>query len=170
VSERARLLELLDKEDIRAVVLKYCRGVDRRDRELLESLFVETEAGDGTAVSKGKALADQLAVLPADDPPGTHLVTNQLVDVAGDAATCESYFVSISEVRVDGTPCTRTRGGRYLSRLHRTDAGWKLVDHIIVDDWDRQDEITSRVSGVGAVRGSIAPDDPLYGFTPREGR
>jgi hypothetical protein len=158
----ARLARRADQEEIKEVVLRYCRGVDRRDRAILEAVFVAAPGANGEVESLGKPLGDQMESLPATDPPHTHFVGNQLAEVEGDVGSCESYFVSVVEVREGGTAYTRTRAGRYLSRLERRDGAWLLAEHTIVDDWDRQDEIVGRVAGIGATRGSISPADPSY--------
>jgi hypothetical protein len=159
---RTRLAELLDKQDICDVILKYCRGVDRRDRALIESVYVAVTDEHGDVQSSGKALADRLLLRPRTDPPTTHIVGNQLAEVDGDSGYCESYFVSILEVEREGRKYTRMRGGRYLSQLERRDGEWKIARHVTVDDWDREDEIVRRVADIGAQRGSATEDDPVY--------
>lgn len=153
----ARLAEQLAREEIRDVMRRYCRGVDRRDRRLLEAVF----AADSPY---GRELADQLEALPSTDRPGQHFLGNLLVEVDGESGRCESYFVSWAEVEEDGTRYTRTRAGRYLSRLERRDGAWRLVEHTIVDDWDRQDEVVRRVEGIGATAGTVTGSDPSYGL------
>jgi hypothetical protein len=153
----ARLARQADREEIRDVLRRYCRGVDRRDRALLEAVFA-------AGLPYGRKLADQLEALPPDDPPGHHFLGNLLVEVDGEEGRSESYFISIVEVEESGTHYTRTRAGRYLSRFERQGGSWRLVEHTTVDDWDRQDEVVGRVAGIGAARGSVTGADPSYGL------
>src|ERR1051326_9466278 len=114
----ARLQELLDKQEIREGLMLYCRGVDRRDRELIENTF-HPDALDYGGGPKGKAMADQMLAMAPSDPCYTHFIGNQMIELDGDRATSEAYFISVSEQAKDGQWYTRIRGGRYIDRLRR---------------------------------------------------
>jgi len=94
-TERA-LRVLLDKQEIHEVLMRYCRGIDRCDAELLHSVY-HPDATDDHGLFKGRA-ADfipwALKALVRDD--GTsHYIANELIEVDGDVAHCESYFFGI---------------------------------------------------------------------------
>ena len=91
-TERA-LRVLLDKQEIHEVLMRYCRGIDRCDAELLQSVY-HPDSTDDHGLFKGRA-ADfipwALKALVRDD--GTsHYIANELIEVDGDVAHCESYF------------------------------------------------------------------------------
>ena len=94
-TERA-LRVLLDKQEIHEVLMRYCRGIDRCDAELLHSVY-HPDATDDHGLFKGRA-ADfipwALKALVRDD--GTsHYIANELIEVDGNVAHCESYFFGI---------------------------------------------------------------------------
>jgi uncharacterized protein (TIGR02246 family) len=63
--------------------------------------------------------------------PGTdthHLVTTVAVDVDGDHATADSYWLFVGDTTT--APVIRSVG-RYHDRLRRTDDGWRLAHRII---------------------------------------
>ena len=94
-TERA-LRVLLDKQEIHEVLMRYCRGIDRCDAELLHSVY-HPDATDDHGLFKGKA-ADfipwALKALTRDDNT-SHYIANELIEVDGDVAHCESYFFGI---------------------------------------------------------------------------
>lgn len=63
--------------------------------------------------------------------PGTdthHLVTTVAVDVDGDQATADSYWLFVGDTST--APAIRSIG-RYHDRLRRTAAGWRLAHRVI---------------------------------------
>jgi hypothetical protein len=156
---------LLDKHEIHEVLLRYCRGVDRMDKELIASVFhpdaIDDHGGDpmvGTGIADGLAEARRSAGL--DDV--THRIANALIEVEGDTAYSEAYFISSSTIQRDGRPYLRTRAGRYIDRFERRNDEWKIAHRVVVDDWSRLDEATERAEGTLTRPGRVAPDDPSY--------
>lgn len=169
----ARLRELLDKRDIEEVLMRYARGIDRRDRDLIEATF-HPDAVAGVEGS-GKKLADYMLRLTPDDPCYTHYMCNQLIEVEGDRAYSETYFISVWELEREGKWYTRFRGGRYIDRFERRDGKWRILHRVTVDDWDRLDEIKQRPRGlnthaheVGGHPGKASYEDLVYHL--RDGR
>jgi hypothetical protein len=106
--------ELLAADAIRDCVLRYARGMDRLDTELLASAFVrledEQEPGVGDAQS--------------------HYITNLRVNLDGASAGAEAYFISVTGGRqVDLT------GGRYVFELTRTSGDWRIAKKTTLDEW-----------------------------------
>ena len=80
-----RMQALLDKQEIREVVLRYCRGVDRMDRELVRSCY-HADATDEHGSFRGgvEAYLDfAWKLLPRYDAT-MHFVGNVLVELHGD--------------------------------------------------------------------------------------
>jgi SnoaL-like domain len=135
----ATLQELSDKQEISEVVLRYCRGVDRFDfravRDCYHSDGIDHHTGyDGDADGYVAWLP---TVLTRFD--GTmHHVGNQLVEVRGDVAVCESY----GNAHHWGTPAddpTRNfiSGFRYVDRMERRDGVWRIAERWAVREWTR---------------------------------
>jgi hypothetical protein len=162
----ARLRELLDKQAIHEVIVRYCRGVDRRDRGLIEGAFHFESPEDFEPRVGGPRLADYMEGFGAA-ACHTHFIGNQLIEVLGDTAWAETYFTSIHPRVVDGVDCTAFRGGRYLDRLENRSGEWKIVERMKIDDWDRLDPVSGKLSGIADHLGTIAPNDPSYEFIAR---
>jgi hypothetical protein len=166
---KTRLRELCDKEEIHEVLLRYARGIDRRDRDLiLASFHPDATVGAGT----GEELAEYMLRLAPEDPCYTHYICNQLIELDGDKAYSETYFISIWELEYQGDWSTRFRGGRYIDQFERRDGVWKIAHRDAVDDWDRLDAIKQRARGLGSHahevhtdpehRGSVSPADIVF--------
>jgi SnoaL-like domain len=130
---------LVDKQEIAEVVLRYCRGVDRLDFELVRSCYhddaVDHHTGfDGDADSYVAWLRQLLPRLS-----GTmHLIGNLLVEVDGDRARSESYGTAHHW----GEPLTDpsrnfTSGFRYVDTMQKRDGAWKIAERWAVREWTR---------------------------------
>jgi hypothetical protein len=70
-------------------------------------------------------------------------VANQLVEISGDNAVCESYyccyieFIDDPEFVASGQSEAVIMGGRYVDRFARVDDTWKISSRISVVDWTR---------------------------------
>jgi hypothetical protein len=156
--------ELLDERAIRNVVLAYCRGVDRMDRALVRSCYHD-DAREEHGSFEGP-IDDYLEwvwrVLARYDRT-MHLVANQLVELRGDRAHCETYGIAFHEGDPADPTKNLTTGFRYLDRFERRNGDWRIVQRVAVTDWCRSwaPETRWEIPGhllVGA-RGSA---DPLY--------
>jgi hypothetical protein len=146
--------ELLDKQAIHDTMMGYCRGVDRLDIDLVAAAFHE-----------GYDRAEQIIESSRSIDRGYHFIGNERIEVDGDQAFCEFYFISFAALERDGTGYTRARAGRYVDRWERRSGAWKIATRIMVDDWDRIDEVVERMPGTaesGLTRGSRSKDDAVY--------
>jgi SnoaL-like domain len=161
VSLHPQLLVMLDKEAIRDVLYRYCRGVDRSDHQLMISAF---HRGAIANINGVDYVADRLAedVTSTFRSGGQHFYTNILIEVDGDLAFVETYWISVSLVDGDGGEQTRIRGARAIDRFERRNGEWRIAARKVVDEWSRLDPVKQTVSGTGAVRGEPFPDDPVY--------
>src|SRR6266536_4562350 len=157
----ARLRVVADQQEIHDVVIRYCRGVDRRDPDLILGAF----HADGTVdLGAGHTPAAELArniARSAVPRPYTHFVGNQLIEVDGDRALAETYFISFQQREREGRHFTRTRAGRHVDRMQRRAGRWRIAHRTVVDDWNRVDEVKETIAEV-SLRGGFAPDDPVY--------
>jgi 3-phenylpropionate/cinnamic acid dioxygenase small subunit len=132
---------LLDRAAIQDVLLRYARGVDRRDLALVASCFTPDAAYEGT-LAHG-TIADALARLGqtfGHYAATTHLVGNQLIELDGDQARSETYTIAYH--RIAGEPLRdRTVAVRYDDSLVRTAAGWRISRRVVHLDWERTDVV-----------------------------
>jgi len=154
---------LLDKAQIHDALMRYSRGVDRGDGELVMSVFSPDATLDyGRGPMSPAALAEGIARMTAT---GTmHFIGNEYIEVDGDTAYGETYFISYATITDQGPPATRSRGGRYLDRFERRDGGWKIVHRLLVDEWSRLDELQGPITPPAGRVGLRSKDDPVYTF------
>lgn len=121
---------LADREEIRAVCVRYATALDRRDWPLLRRCFrpdvVAEYEGIGT-LDGYEAVED--VCRRALEPLGAsqHLLGNHDVDLDGDVAHCSTYFQA-QHVR-PGTPGgdLYVVAGTYTDRMERGDDGWRIA-------------------------------------------
>jgi hypothetical protein len=158
-SETSVLREILDRQQITDQLFRYCRAVDRRDGDLMQSVFHPDATNDG---GEPKPVAELIKTV-VTGPPTTrmHVVTNVLIDLDGDTAFVESYWIAYSTHDEDDARYTRTRAGRWLDRFERRGSDWKISYRRVVDEFARLDRVAN-VPKVGQHRGVSGPDDPVY--------
>jgi len=93
-----------------------------------------------------------------------HLITAPVVELDGDTAYGETYFISYATVTDRDKPATRSRGGRYLDRFERRDGEWKIARRLLVDEWSRLDELPAPMAPPAGRVGLRSKDDPVYTF------
>lgn len=127
--------------EIGQVLLRYCRGVDRGDREMIRSVYHPDATDDhGTWTGLGVDFADYI-VDSLDRATGTsqHHVTSSFIEVDGDRASAESYFLAFHPTRdTAGEDTLAFVGGRYLDRFERRDGDWRISERRVVLDWTRE--------------------------------
>lgn len=158
---RVELQRLRDHEEIRQAMYVYARGVDRGDQALLEPCFHDDAVDDHGNFSGSKS--DALAALAksAANPDTTasfHHLGNILIDLRGDEAFVETYFMASQRKEIDGKTFTRMRVGRYLDHFVREDGRWQVIHRRVVDDWSRLDEVMATAREVGPQNHHAARD------------
>ncbi|MBM4254473.1 MAG: nuclear transport factor 2 family protein [Deltaproteobacteria bacterium] len=134
-SIESQMKELLDREQIRDLVHRYCWAVDRGTLEEVMALF-HTECN--------------LALVPGTRYPGReathkwysvymqnrmevlrHLIHNQVITVDGDTATSKSYFDAVGDLKGESI----TVAGFYEDTLFRVNSEWKFTEKVIKLDF-----------------------------------
>ena len=127
--------------EIRQVLYRYCRGVDRGDRQMLKDVYHPDATDDhGTWKGNGRAFADYIVeALDGQDAASQHHITNVLIELHGDEAAVESYFIAFHPHGQPGeAPGMAFVGGRYLDRFERRDGCWRIARRQVVLDWTRE--------------------------------
>jgi hypothetical protein len=160
-----KLRTLLDKQEIHEILLRQSRGLDRADPALLETIF-HPEATRLTPEGPKREPDAQLSAIKSlkpDQRPTWHFLGNHLIEVDGDVAYSETYFLACSEVLQGDTVYTRFRAGRYLDRFERREGEWGCVYRVMTDDWSRLDELKQAIDlSKSSLRGRPSREDPLY--------
>jgi hypothetical protein len=154
--------DLVDRAEITDVVNRYAEGVRVRDIDLLVSCFSEDAALDyGSDQIVGSAAIRQFfgaspGVPRATQGPGlaldervasTPVMTNVMIDLAGDEAHCESMCLAIHCGFVGGEGSVLIRGTRNIDDLIRTPAGWRIRRRTHANVWSFQVPGTPVVDG-----------------------
>lgn len=136
LSEQKKTLRYLaDRQAIQDCAVRFSRGVNRRDSELLKSAFHPDAVDDhgffvgnrDDFVSWIDTVYDKIAVTQ-------HFVTNQTVDIEGDTAHAETYWIVANVMK--GSVSVVLRGGRYIDRLERRKGAWAIVDRVCLIEWN----------------------------------
>jgi hypothetical protein len=164
-----RLDELLAKNAIRDVLSRYCRGLDRMDKEMAYATWHD----DGTALyidtfeGTGHGFVDW--VWQAHEPMEchSHQISNCLIDVDGDTARSESYVTVLLWRHADasGARTEIVARGRYLDRWSRRDGRWAIDHRIHVSDSQTFTPLAKDQQT--PPQGARDPSDPSFEFIPK---
>jgi hypothetical protein len=142
-----RLIEMLDKQEIHERLMRYCRGVDRGDAELVSQAFhPDAMADHGHVFFDGVSVGEALAGMAAKhtNASGTHFTGNELIEIDGDDAYSEVYFFAVRERERAGVAVTFTRCARYIDHWQKRDGVWGIIYRKVVDNWNRIDPVHER--------------------------
>jgi len=162
--EEAALTAMLHEREIRTVLLRYCRGVDRLDRALVRSCFHD-DAVDSHGNFEGdvESLLDWMWGVLSKFDSSMHFVGNMLIEVEGELARAETYGIAFHR----GDPAKPHRnlvnGFRYVDRFERRDEAWRIARRTVVTEWTRVDVPENWwPTPEGILCGTRGPDDPVY--------
>lgn len=160
---QAELRLLLDRQQIHDVMMRYCRAVDRIDGELLRSCYWP-EATDDHGPFKGTAEQLFAAIDAMSSAYGVtqHLICNEYVEVEGDRACCESYFLMPAGLEREG-PKIWVLGGRYVDTFERRHGEWRIIDRTVTYDWETVVTGAEQVFSPNPfAKGERSTDDIIY--------
>lgn len=167
-SPAGTLEALVDREAIRDCLYRYCRGIDRLDEEALRSAYWP-DATDRHGAYQGPAAGFIDQALRKLQTAGrmVHMLGNILIELRGDAAATESYFVAFQEDAAEGGGARETLlCGRYVDRLEKRDGEWRIAARTVTYDWVRSTPLPGGLAGdafgVRQPTGGRRPDDPIY--------
>ena len=124
VSQELRVLR--DHQEIVECLHRYSRGIDRCDVDLVESCFHPDAVQDnGFYVGSPRGSAELVTEFHVRDCVcQQHHVTSYVVDLDGDVAHVESYYLAtVREKR--GT--TKLASGRWIDRFERRGDVWRIA-------------------------------------------
>jgi SnoaL-like domain len=125
--------ELSDRQAILDCVHRYCRGVDRLDRDLVLSAYHPGAVDDhGVFVGTREAFVDWAFAYHREyQLSHHHMVFNHSVELLGDEAHAETYWLFFGENRVK--PNTLAVG-RYLDRFERRNGVWAIAERVCISE------------------------------------
>jgi hypothetical protein len=128
---------LLVKERLHELEMAYCRGVDRRDPDLLRSIFFEDAIEEHGEMYRGPAMdfvdwvfTDFIGKYELT----THYVLNEWYRVDGARAEGETHRISHHRIRIPEAKET-IAACRTFNRYECRNGIWKVVYRGVVRDW-----------------------------------
>jgi 3-phenylpropionate/cinnamic acid dioxygenase small subunit len=132
-----RLTRLEDEAVICSTLYAYGTALDYGDRDQFLGCFTADASYHVDMRIRGSGILeyhghDELAAYfdghtHAPSAWHKHITTNPAIVVAGDAASAASYFVRV-DAGDDAGPATVVASGRYLDRLVRQAATWRILE------------------------------------------
>jgi hypothetical protein len=168
----AALASLLAQHEISSVLLRYCRGIDRLDLELVRSCYWPdaTDSHGGFSGTRDEFVA-WVGTLLARFESTMHFAGNSLIETAGDAAVAETYALAFHRSRDARPSLNLIVGVRYVDRFERRGDEWKIARRVCVTEWSRVDDAPGRFPiAPGHVSGRRDRSDVLYGMLAEIGR
>lgn len=162
---------LLDKKAIEEVLVRYLRGADRGDMDLITAAYHDDGYEDHGGAFAGPA-KEWLANLAERLPKAglmTHLMTNLLIELDGDQALTEHFIMTFSRLPGEDGAFDSMTTSRAIDRFERRNGEWKIKKRILVWETSREFPV-NETWGRGAVakdpsvllRSAKKPADPLY--------
>jgi hypothetical protein len=131
----ARMQQLADRADILNCMHRYARGMDRRDRELLHSAYHHDAIDEHVGfVGPVDDFIDWAFAYHSTQTRYQHYLMNHSVDIDGDQAHAETYYLFVGTDR-EPTNHLTINGGRYVDRLERRDGRWGIVARVCMVEW-----------------------------------
>lgn len=132
------LERLSAKEQIRDVLYRYCRAVDRGDAALMKSCYHPEGRDDhGFFSGPGHDFADYVMPILAQLECSIHSLSNPLIDIDGERAYVETQWSVIHRLRRNGKLTDIWDQGRYLDEFEHRDGQWKILNRVVVMDAER---------------------------------
>lgn len=136
--EDPALAELLAKQAIRDQLSRYCRGLDRMDKEMAYAVFHEKSRAHYFDIYQGtgRGFVDWVWEAHVAMERHSHQITNVLVEVDGERATSESYVIVAlwTNPAEDGSQLQIESRGRYLDRWSLRDGHWAIDERLHIVD------------------------------------
>ncbi len=165
---------LVAEAEIRRVVARYCRGIDRMDLELVRSCYHDDARDEhGSFSGSVDEYIDWVAPLLAKYDATMHFIGNQLVAFEdADTAWVETYAIAVHRSATDAPHLNLTTGVRFVDRFERRAGAWRIADRVAVADWSLRHAADDwwpvpehhrqglRDRDDVAYRGRVAPPDP----------
>lgn len=175
------LEELWHREQIRETLMRYCRGVDRRDIELVRSTYHDDAWDDhGSFAGTRDEFLEWVSARHGTILQSMHALGNSIIERRGDVAVVETQCTVHARLSPDaeatrrryvpdpsqdpGDPLQITTLVRYVDRFERRDATWRIAQRIVVLESMRWEFITTQLPPDGNWRRTAQRDasDPLW--------
>jgi hypothetical protein len=170
--------ELQDRSQIEAALLRYCRGLDRRDFDLVRSAY-HADAFDDHGSYKGDipGLIAWMEARHQHVDQCMHAISNVAIELNEDIAAVETYCTSYQRHFVDGDATRAVDAGsrgeprrreqviataRFIDRFERRGGEWRIAHRTVVFEALRSEVVTTDFPPPGWVTHSRDGQDTLW--------
>lgn len=135
--------QLLDRVLISEQIYRYCRAVDRLDRQLGYSIWHEDGIADYGDIyyGDGPGLIDLICEQHRHALCHSHQVSNIIIDLDGDRAGSEAYVTANLRISQNDRHQQLTIWSRYIDQWSCRDNRWAIDKRITVIDLDEIREV-----------------------------
>lgn len=135
---------IADELEIRRVLARYCRGVDRLDERFVEACFWPSQDGSpavfaGTFGGTPREWVEFIFKRMRQDLITTHHLGQSLIEIDGGNAEVETYFQSRHAYADEGDVTVMVVSGRYADRFEKRDSEWRIASRTLIFDLRRFD-------------------------------
>ena len=174
MSDMSVLQDLADRAALHDLVMRYCRGVDRRDFELVRSVYHEDAVEDRGSFFQGSRdeFVRWLPQVTAAFEATIHRVGNTLFAIEGDRAQGEIYAEAYHRTLPPDAEEV-VIAGRFLDRYERRAGTWGIVYRTSTADCAQVRRVDAGAAahlGAALTAGSAGADDVSYLKLPLLGR
>lgn len=129
-----RLEARLDKLEIQECLTRFSRGMDRFDRDcFLSAFWPDATIAAGPFVGTPQQCWDWAVPMhEAMQVLTHHALLNMTIEVTGDEAHAETYYLFVARNRDESV---WQAGGRYIDRLERRGGEWRIAMRANVIEW-----------------------------------
>jgi len=153
--------ELWSRQEIYDCLMRYCRGGDRLDAELMGSAYHPDAIEEHGKFVGPAAEFVEFAVRQHAETHLTHqhYVMNHHCELDGDTAHSETYFMFVA-MHKHGDKVMQVGGGRYLDRFERRNGKWAIAYRLVLRDWAMMEERPDMndLSAFTSTRASLPPE------------
>ncbi len=133
-------MENFHEKDVKEIIdctIKYCWALDKKDWKSLSQVFIsDAYAKYGLTEHRGiESIVDKCkkSLTPLD--ASHHMVSNHVVAIDGDNATCMCYFQA-QHVRESASGGSNfIIAGTYEDELLRVNGNWKITSRVLTKVW-----------------------------------
>ncbi len=151
-----------DKQELHEVIMRYCRAIDRKEYDLLRTVYhpdaIDAHGdyfhGDVEALIENCRKSLDIYSIT------THAITNAYFKVEGDYAEGETYVLATHLTREEPVD-TIVMSARYLDKFERRKGEWKIIYRNYCIDWSNKGDVDPH-----GPKGSDDANDPSYKAVP----
>jgi SnoaL-like domain len=163
--ERTMIEQLGDRQAITDLIYRYCRSMDRIDRQLGYSIWHDDGLADygQTYIGSGRGFVDVACNMHAAMSAHSHQITNIIIDLVGDKAGSESYVTAVLRYLDGGQLVQATIRARYIDQWSHRNGRWGIDKRIYVRDFDDVQKVGEAKFTAGGKRNR---EDVSYSVLP----